>query len=233
MRQHAQAALSALVCAVFSLLVADPAGAQEAPTLNGPQAAARHSLDYDPESVGDINRASNANIIQVPLVNNIPGAVSLPKIKNPMASDADSAQRGMKYFESMNCVGCHAANGAGGMGPTLSDSTTFKFGSDPGRLYTVISHGAPLGMPAWGSVLPNNVIWDIVSYIENISNDPAKPWGDTFNLSENMPKTEQVPAEFKETASPWNYLQKFSSGKKPTQHNPTSAENEPSNAGSK
>lgn len=233
MRQLSQAPLSAAAaCTVLALLATGPALAQGSATPNGPQPSPRHSLDYNPANVDAVNEASNANILQVPLVNVIPGAVSLPKIQNPMANDPESAQRGMSYFNSMNCVGCHAPNGAGGMGPTLSDSSTFKFGSEPARLYAVIAHGAPQGMPAWGSVLPNNVIWDIISYIESINKDPAKAWGDTFNLSENMPKTEQVPAEFKQTTNPWDYLQKFSNGKKPTQRNPTSAENEPNNAGS-
>ena len=42
-------------------------------------------------------------------------------IKNP-ENDAQAVERGMKYFTAFNCVGCHAANGGGGMGPALSNS---------------------------------------------------------------------------------------------------------------
>src|SRR6266550_8738739 len=59
--------------------------------------------------------------LKVPDVNIIPGAVNLrPNIKNPMAKDPASVERGMKYFVQFNCVGCHAPNAGGGMGPALS-----------------------------------------------------------------------------------------------------------------
>ena len=230
MRQQSRALLpAAAASALLALVSPGPAGAQQdAAPASGP--APRHSLDFNPAQADALNQVTDKSILQVPLANIIPGAVSLPTLKNPMANDPDSAQRGMQYFESMNCVGCHAANGAGGMGPTLSDASQFKYGSDPAHLFVVIQHGAPLGMPAWGTVLPNNVIWDIVSYIESISKDPTAAWGHTVNAAENMPATEQVPAEFIQTTTPWQHLDKFNNGKKPTQRNPTSAQNEPSNA---
>ena len=84
-------------------------------------------------------------------------------------------------------------------------------------------------MPAWGSVLPHSVIWDIVSYIDSINKDPNPAWGRTFSVGENEPAHEQVPAEFQHTTTPWNYLEKFSSGRKPTGHNPPSQQTDSSN----
>ena len=181
MRKQARAPLSAAAaCVAFVLASLAPASAQEIATANASQSPPSASPAANPPSAHPPNRVTNADIMEVPLVNNIPGAVLLPAPANPMANDPQAAQRGMKYFEAMNCVGCHAPNGAGGMGPSLSDASRFKFGSEPARLFAVISHGAPLGMPAWGSVLPNDVIWDIVSYIESINKDPQAPWGHTF-----------------------------------------------------
>ncbi|HZT26342.1 MAG TPA: cytochrome c [Pseudolabrys sp.] len=161
------------------------------------------------------------HLLSVPLVRNLPGAVSTgPMPQNPMAGDPNSAQRGMEYFNKFNCVGCHMSNGGGGMGPALSNSF-FKFGSDPAQIFLVISHGAPLGMPAWGTILPTNVIWDIVSYVQSISKEPTG-WGTTVSIAQHEPAIEQVPAEFKETSQPWNYTEPFSMGQKPTKHNPTS-----------
>jgi cytochrome c oxidase cbb3-type subunit 3 len=181
------------------------------------------NLGQNPNAANAINEAtpSAPNMLTVPLVNITPGGVSVPDIENPVANDANAAQRGMKYFNSFNCVGCHAANGGGGMGPALSNSF-FKFGDKPAQMFNVISHGAPLGMPAWGSVLPDNVIWDIIAYIQSISKAPDKQWGTTVNAAENMPAIEQVPAEFQSTASPWQHTQGFSSGQKPTKHKLTS-----------
>jgi cytochrome c oxidase cbb3-type subunit 3 len=171
---------------------------------------------HTPPAPNDINQVTNSvsALLAVPLVNNIPGGVSTGvQIKNPMANDAESAQRGKKYFVAFNCVGCHMANGGGGMGPALSNSF-FKYGSDPGSIYLVISHGAPLGMPAWSTILPQNVIWDLVSYVEGISKSP-ETWGTTVSAAEHMPAIEQVPAEFVDTDKPWDHVEPFSSGQRP------------------
>jgi cytochrome c oxidase cbb3-type subunit III len=140
----------------------------------------------------------------------IPGGIA-PKaeITNPMAHDQASADRGMQYFNSFNCVGCHAPNGGGGMGPSLSNRT-FKFGAEPANHFVVIAHGAPLGMPAWARVLSENVIWDLVSYIDSISNAPSEEWGTTFSPAANLPRIEQVPAEFIQITRPWLATQPFS-----------------------
>lgn len=210
------------VAAAF-LLVAIVSGgvlAQDA-SPDKPQIAPQQSLGGNLETTGTLNTITNSNMLLVPMVNNIPGSVELPTLQNPVAQDPEAAQRGMVYFQKMNCVGCHAPNGGGGMGPSLSDASRFKYPSGPATLYLVIAHGAPLGMPAWGSVLPHSVIWDIVSYIESINKAPSSSWGRTTSLAESEPATEQVPAEFQQTTTPWNYLEKFSSGRKPTGHKPT------------
>ncbi|HEU5018663.1 MAG TPA: cytochrome c [Pseudolabrys sp.] len=160
------------------------------------------------------------NLLITPLVRNTPGGVkATATLKNPMANDPGSVQRGMQYFISFNCVGCHAANGGGGMGISLSDSF-WKFGSDPAQIYNVISHGGPTGMPAWGSVLPESVIWDLVSYVQGLAKKPTT-WGTTVNIATKSPAIEQVPAEFIQTPHPWNHTQPFSSGQKPTGRKPT------------
>jgi cytochrome c oxidase cbb3-type subunit 3 len=206
---------------LLTTMIAGAALAQSADP-DQPQAAPQQSLGGNAGATNALNAVTNSNMLLVPLVNNIPGAVELPRLQDPVAQDPEAVQRGMTYFEKMNCVGCHAANGAGGMGPSLSDASTFKYPTDPAALYLVISHGAPLGMPAWGSVLPHSVIWDIVAYIKSISQDPTPAWGRTTSLAESEPATEQVPAEFQQTTTPWDYLERFSSGRKPTGHNPTS-----------
>src|SRR4051812_20245862 len=116
------------------------------------------------------------NLQLVPLVGNVPGGVDVTKPESPVGTDPNAAERGRKYFIGFNCVGCHAANGGGGMGPSLSN-TFFKFGDQPAQMYNVIAHGGPQGMPAWGSVLPDSAIWDIIAYIQSISQAPSSQWG--------------------------------------------------------
>ena len=148
--------------------------------------------------------------LKVPLVNNIPGGIAAETITNPMANDAASADRGMQYFNTFNCIGCHAPNGGGGMGPSLS-SRTFKFGGAPAAHFIVIAHGAPLGMPAWAGRLTEDVIWDLVSYIDSISDAPGDEWGTTFSPKANLPRIQKVPAEFNQTTRPWLATQPFPS----------------------
>jgi cytochrome c oxidase cbb3-type subunit 3 len=112
---------------------------------------------------------------------------------NPVANDPDAANRGMRYFTELNCVGCHAPNGGGGMGPALSDRV-FIYGSKPEQIFLSIVQGRPRGMPTWGGRLPDSVVWDLVAYVEQISQAPNSEWGRT--ISPTMPKIEQVPAEY-------------------------------------
>jgi cytochrome c oxidase cbb3-type subunit 3 len=135
-----------------------------------------------------------------------------PKVKDPVADDPDAPQRGMDYFNQMNCVGCHAPNGAGGMGPSLSNAK-FIYGSEPANIFLSILQGRPNGMPAWGGMLPDQVIWDMVAYIQSISKEPEAPWGKT--ISADGFTIEQVPAEFQTTATPWQYTTPFSYGQAP------------------
>lgn len=153
--------------------------------------------------------------MQVPVSNLFPGAVpSRPEIRNPAQGDPKALERGMQYFISFNCVGCHAPNGGGGMGPALSNNV-FIYGSAPENIYLSIYQGRPHGMPVWGAVLPDAVIWDLVTYIGKLSNEPSHEWGRTFAANPLSPKVEQVPAEEVTTTDPWSLTQSFKSGQKP------------------
>jgi len=154
-----------------------------------------------------------SDLLDVPATALIPGDVKVkPGVENPAAEDTGSAERGMKYFANFNCSGCHAANGGGGMGPALSNRK-FIYGDKPEQIYLSIAQGRPAGMPAWGTVLPGPVIWDLVSYIRSISDAPSTQWGTTTSLEAFT--IEQVPAEFKQTPDPWKYTEPFSFGQQP------------------
>jgi cytochrome c oxidase cbb3-type subunit III len=212
-----------LACLAVAVAFAGLGGGYASAQSNSPSQLQPFQAQRQEDGGNMVNAMPSDDLRRVPMVNITPGKVSPEvNIKNPFANDPKSAERGMKYFNSFNCVGCHAANGGGGMGPALSDAATFKYGTDPATLFLVISHGAPLGMPAWGTVLPRNVIWDLVSYIESISRFPRPAWGNTVSASEHLPGIEQVPAEFKQTSEPWNYTEPFSNGQKPTDHPATS-----------
>ncbi|MCB8837147.1 cytochrome c [Aurantimonas sp. VKM B-3413] len=173
---------------------------------------------------------SASALLHVPVTTLYPGNQKPnPPVENPR-SDEEAAQRGMMYFNQMNCVGCHAPNGAGGMGPALSNHT-FIYGGEPANIYLSILQGRPAGMPAWGGMLPDQVIWDLVAYIKSISNAPkGETWGKT--VSAGGFTIEQVPAEFQSTTNPWKYTNPFSYGQAPFENPQGSPPLETPNEGS-
>ncbi|HJP97272.1 MAG TPA: c-type cytochrome [Rhodanobacteraceae bacterium] len=90
------------------------------------------------------------------------------QMKNPYEGDRDAWMQGKKLFNALNCAGCHSAGGGGGMGPALSDNV-WIYGGSPGQIYLSILHGRPNGMPQWGTVLPPKSIWQLVTYVETLS----------------------------------------------------------------
>ena len=152
------------------------------------------------------------SLLEVPITTVYPGGVKpSPETSNP-PDDPEAVQRGMRYFNQFNCIGCHAPNGAGGMGPALSNHV-FIYGSEPANIYLSILQGRPAGMPVFGGLLPDQVIWDVVAYIRSISRAPKGQWGTT--VSADGFSTEQVPAEFLTTTEPWEHLNPFSYGQAP------------------
>lgn len=91
---------------------------------------------------------------------------------NPYANNSESIVQGRKLFNSMNCVGCHAPQGGGGMGPPLSDAE-WIYGGRPEQIYITIMQGRPNGMPAFGNALPEESIWKLVSYIKTLNSTPS------------------------------------------------------------
>ena len=90
----------------------------------------------------------------------------------PSAKDPQATTRGMQDFIQFNCVGCHAPNAGGGMGPALSEGQSV-YGSTPANLFLSIYQGRPNGMPAWGELLPKSTIWELVAYVQSIAHPPT------------------------------------------------------------
>jgi cytochrome c oxidase cbb3-type subunit 3 len=174
-----------------------------------------HSLGEQPGNPQAVLPSGGTRaLIETPVSGLFPGGVpTRPNLQNPVANDPAAPQRGMAYFAAFNCVGCHADNGGGGMGRALSNRY-FQYGGEPANIYLSIVQGRPDGMPAWGGILPDVVIWDLVAYIQQISNDPDTGWGTT--VSAQSPTIEQVPAEFMTTTNPWAYTEPFGHGQKPS-----------------
>jgi cytochrome c oxidase cbb3-type subunit III len=157
-------------------------------------------------------------LLRVPVTGIYPGGAPTglnPNIQNPLANDPDAVQRGMKDFDAFNCSGCHAANAGGGMGPSLSNDL-WIYRSSPANIYLDIVQGRSAGMPAFGAMLPDRTVWELVAYVQSISEKPGKDFGTTTSATPETPPIEQVPAGQVQTATPWQYTEPMPpNGEKP------------------
>jgi cytochrome c oxidase cbb3-type subunit 3 len=107
----------------------------------------------------------------------IPGtAAPSPSTTNPYANDATARVQGRQLFVVMNCSGCHGSHAGGGMGPSLRD-VEWIYGSSDAHVFSSIAQGRAYGMPAWGTRLPEQSIWQIVGYIKALrtADEPDPP----------------------------------------------------------
>jgi cytochrome c oxidase cbb3-type subunit 3 len=156
-----------------------------------------------------------AALLRVPVSGIVPGGQAVaPDIKNPLQNDPDASSRGKSDFDTFNCSGCHAPNGAGGMGPALSNNA-WLFRSSPANIYLSIVQGRSKGMPAFGTLLPDRTIWELVSYIQSIAEQPSGAFGQTTSNTPQSPDREQISANRIQTSTPWRYTEPFSNGQKP------------------
>ena len=86
---------------------------------------------------------------------------------NPYANDESILSQGRQLFTQYNCAGCHGTHAGGGMGPSLRD-TLWLYGNTDGSIFASIAEGRQHGMPSWGSKLPREQIWMLVSYIKSL-----------------------------------------------------------------
>jgi len=85
---------------------------------------------------------------------------------NPLQGDANAAEQGAVLFSSMNCDGCHGEGALGFVGPSLVDGR-WRYGGDDGTVFESIFHGRPKGMPAYGGILSDTTIWQLVTYLRS------------------------------------------------------------------
>lgn len=85
---------------------------------------------------------------------------------NPFSADPDAAKQGEVLFGTMNCDGCHGGGGLGFVGPSLVDGR-WRYGGEDGALFHSIFYGRANGMPAYGGMLSDNTVWQLVSYVRS------------------------------------------------------------------
>ncbi len=96
-----------------------------------------------------------------------------PGLLNPVPATADVIARGGALFQE-NCLSCHGAAGFGdgplsaGMFPKPADFSAPHTRAHPdGQLFAWIQNGKPgTDMPAFGSTLTDQQIWEVIDYIQ-------------------------------------------------------------------
>jgi len=91
---------------------------------------------------------------------------------NPFHGDAAAIAAGQQVFTTI-CAACHKPDGRGLVGPSLVDPY-WKYGSDDAELFASVATGRPGGMPAWGTQLGNDKIWQALAYLETLPRE-AEP----------------------------------------------------------
>jgi cbb3-type cytochrome c oxidase subunit III len=86
---------------------------------------------------------------------------------NPLAGDRAAAKAGEALFGSMNCDGCHGGGGVGFVGPSFVDGR-WRFGGSDSAVFHSIQAGRAQGMPAYGTLLSDSTIWQLVTYLKSL-----------------------------------------------------------------
>ena len=112
-------------------------------------------------------------------VSNIPAAVRYDQygaagnlappaedLVNPLSGAPGVAEQGEVLFSAMNCDGCHGGGALGFTGPSLVDGR-WRYGGEDGAMFHSIFYGRPNGMPAYGGILSDTTVWQLVSYVRS------------------------------------------------------------------
>jgi cytochrome c oxidase cbb3-type subunit 3 len=126
----------------------------------------------------DAAPGGNAPIVAMQMpIGPIPGGGPPPiGATNPLAHDQQALAEGRKLFMRYNCDGCHGGHAGGGMGPSLRDQD-WIYGDSDAQVFDSISQGRANGMPAWGTKLPQEQIWQLVAYVKSMrsAQEPDPP----------------------------------------------------------
>lgn len=148
-----------------------------------------------PDSVA----ASGPTIVSSP-VGPIPGAMhDIVYPTNPFHNDPVALQDGRRLFDWYNCSGCHGGHAGGGMGPSLRDAD-WIYGNRDDQIFDTITHGRSNGMPAWGTKIPEQQVWELVAYIKSMGTpqEPDPPVEPANEMVDN-PQNNNVPSVSRQT----------------------------------
>ena len=96
-----------------------------------------------------------------------------PTVINSYQANAWAIGEGQRLYSQMNCSGCHAPGGGGGIGPALTDDE-WIYGGQPENIFDTIVKGRPRGMPSFKDRLGNSEVWKLVAYVRTLNGQTRK-----------------------------------------------------------
>jgi cytochrome c oxidase cbb3-type subunit III len=141
-----------------------------------------------------------------PMPNGIAGAPPDAYVAagEPYTSNAYDLSQGKQLYSEFNCSGCHA-EGGGASGPAFLDGW-WRYGPQVVSIYVSIRDGRPRGMPAFGSRLTTEQIWQLAGYVQTIGAYSAKtsaPGRD--DAMQSRPSENRSPAKSSFASDQWPY----------------------------
>jgi mono/diheme cytochrome c family protein len=94
-------------------------------------------------------------------------------VTNPLSGRADVVDEGRSKFNQY-CGHCHGPNAHQGERPRDLRRLTLRYGSDaPRAFWDAVSKGKlDKGMPPWTTVLNEDVLWQIFTFLETVQTPP-------------------------------------------------------------
>lgn len=125
------------------------------------------ACQQQPRAQADLAAPGAPPAVHTP-VGPVPGPqAARPETPNPYANDPVALEEGRRLFVRFNCSGCHGGHAGGGMGPSLRD-VDWMYGSKPSDVFDSIAEGRAHGMPAWGTMIPQEQIWKLTAYVGSL-----------------------------------------------------------------
>lgn len=115
-----------------------------------------------------------------------------PTIVNAYENNAWAVGEGQRLYSQMNCAGCHAPGGGGGIGPALTDDE-WIYGAQPENIFDTIVKGRPRGMPSYRDRLGNSEVWKLVAYVRTLNGRTRKDtWAPRSDgMEDALPDTDE------------------------------------------
>lgn len=105
-----------------------------------------------------------------------PAEIDEPKNVNPFTGDQAAIEEGRQLYFDYKCVGCHGAEGGGGIGASHSDNF-WIYGAHDEAVFDVIRNGR-IGMPPFEN-FEDDEIWKIIAFIRSLNQGSGEESSDS------------------------------------------------------